>query len=220
MSIQTCFAIAPILLIDSPSASTDWAALLQVSGSIHPDALENIGLPLYVIDQAGVFRWINLAARALHGDIVGRQFIDVVAPERIGDACRQFARKLAGQAAATDYELILRDRTGRRIAAQIHSVALPFEGAGGAVFGTAIPQSTEAMPDSLAGHDQAARVKLTPRQQETLLLLADGLGTSEIASHLVISVQTARNHIRAVMAALNAHSRLEAVAIARRIGLL
>ena len=88
------------------------------------------------------------------------------------------------------------------------------------VFGTAIPQSAEAMPDSLTDDDQAARVKLTPRQQETLLLLADGLGTSEIASHLVISKETARNHIRAVMSALDAHSRLEAVTIARRTGLL
>jgi DNA-binding CsgD family transcriptional regulator len=219
VSIQTCFAL-PELVINSPCAPTGWAALLQVAGSIHPDALENIGLPLYIIDQHGVFRWINLAARTLHGDIVSRQFITVVAPERIGDARRQFARKVTGQAAATDYGLILRDRTGRRVAVQIHSVALPFEGSGAAVFGAAIPESTETTPDSLTSHDQSALVKLTQRQKETLLLLADGLGTCEIASHLVISVQTARNHIRAVMSALDAHSRLEAVAIARRIGLL
>lgn len=218
MSIQTCFAL-PVLVNNSSCAPTGWAALLQVAGSVHRDALANIGLPLYIIDLHGVFRWINLAARTLHGDIVGRQFITVVAPERVGDARRQFARKVTGHAAATDYGLILRDRTGRRIAAQIHSVALPFEGSAAAVFGAAIPESTETTPDC-TGDTQAASVKLTQRQKETLLLLADGLGTSEIASHLVISVQTARNHIRAVMSALDAHSRLEAVAIARRIGLL
>jgi DNA-binding CsgD family transcriptional regulator len=38
---------------------------------------------------------------------------------------------------------------------------------------------------------------LTPRQTEVLGLLADGLGAREIAARLVISLATARNHIRA-----------------------
>ena len=96
---------------------------------------------------------------------------------------------MTGQAAATDYGLILRDRTGRRIAAQIHSVALPFEGSGAAVFGDRNSGEDGNDADSPTGDAQAASVKLTQRQKETLLLLADGLGTSEIASHLVISVR-------------------------------
>jgi DNA-binding NarL/FixJ family response regulator len=35
-----------------------------------------------------------------------------------------------------------------------------------------------------------------------------------------LSEETARNHIRAVLGALNAHSRLEAVAAARQIGII
>jgi DNA-binding NarL/FixJ family response regulator len=52
------------------------------------------------------------------------------------------------------------------------------------------------------------------------MLLGEGLGTSGIAARLSISRETARNHIQAVMSALGVHSRLEAVAVAHRLGLL
>ena len=61
---------------------------------------------------------------------------------------------------------------------------------------------------------------LTPRQYQVLTLLAEGLSTAEIASSLTISGATARNHIRAILAALDCHSRLEAVARARSLGLV
>jgi DNA-binding NarL/FixJ family response regulator len=61
---------------------------------------------------------------------------------------------------------------------------------------------------------------LTPRQYEVLQLLAEGVATNAIARQLDISAETARNHIRAVLAALDSHSRLEAVAAARRTGII
>ena len=61
---------------------------------------------------------------------------------------------------------------------------------------------------------------VTQRELEVLGLLADGLVTREIADRLFISVNTARNHVQRLIAKLGAHSRLEAVAIARRTGLL
>ena len=61
---------------------------------------------------------------------------------------------------------------------------------------------------------------LTPRQSEVLELLAAGLSTREIAGRLAISRETARNHVRGILVALGAHSRLEAVAVARRLGLV
>ena len=51
-------------------------------------------------------------------------------------------------------------------------------------------------------------------------MLADGLTTNAIAGRLFISVNTARNHVQRVIRKLDAHSRLEAVAKARRAGLL
>lgn len=61
---------------------------------------------------------------------------------------------------------------------------------------------------------------LTPRQQEMLVLLAEGLGTAAIAARLGLSNETVRNHVRAVLRGLSVHSRLEAIAEARRRGLL
>ena len=61
---------------------------------------------------------------------------------------------------------------------------------------------------------------LTAREREVLRLLDDGYDAAGIASQLVISRNTARNHIQRVLVKLGAHSKLEAVAIARREGLL
>jgi DNA-binding NarL/FixJ family response regulator len=51
-------------------------------------------------------------------------------------------------------------------------------------------------------------------------LLADGASTDAIAAQLVLSPQTVRNHIRHVLKRLGARTRLEAVANARRAGLV
>jgi DNA-binding NarL/FixJ family response regulator len=61
---------------------------------------------------------------------------------------------------------------------------------------------------------------LTPRELEVLALLAEGCCVSAIASRLVISINTARGHVKNVRSKLGAHSQLEAVAIACRKGLL
>ena len=61
---------------------------------------------------------------------------------------------------------------------------------------------------------------LTRREFEVLRLLAEGHSTSAIVAELVLSIHTVRNHIRNILMKLNAQSRLEAVAIATRQGLL
>jgi len=61
---------------------------------------------------------------------------------------------------------------------------------------------------------------LTPREREVLALLAVGSSTSQIVDALTVSIHTVRNHIRNILTKLNARSRLEAVAIATRIGVL
>ena len=57
---------------------------------------------------------------------------------------------------------------------------------------------------------------LTNRQIEVLRLVADGLGTDEIAESLGISVETVRNHVRNILSRLGVHSRVEAVSVAHR----
>lgn len=61
---------------------------------------------------------------------------------------------------------------------------------------------------------------LTPRQMEVLKLLSEGKSAREVGAELYLSQATVRNHIRSLLQALGAHSQLEALARARRSGLL
>ncbi len=61
---------------------------------------------------------------------------------------------------------------------------------------------------------------LTEREREVLGLLAEGLSNAAIAERLVVSVHTVRNHIANLSTKLGAHSKLEALSIAVREGLL
>lgn len=62
--------------------------------------------------------------------------------------------------------------------------------------------------------------RLTQRQVEVLRLLAEGAQAKTIAGRLGIAETTARNHIAGVLRRLGCHSQLEAVAVARRLGLI
>jgi two-component system response regulator NreC len=61
---------------------------------------------------------------------------------------------------------------------------------------------------------------LTPRQQEVLTLIAEGLSNREIAAQLDISVRTVERHRENIMARLNLHSRTDLVKYALRKGLI
>ncbi len=74
--------------------------------------------------------------------------------------------------------------------------------------------------DRLTGRAPAVGATLTPRERETLLLLAEGLSTGEVGERLGVAHNTARNHVQRVLEKLGARSKLEAVAIARREELL
>jgi DNA-binding NarL/FixJ family response regulator len=52
---------------------------------------------------------------------------------------------------------------------------------------------------------------LTPREHETLQLLADGLRYKEIAHHMGIALDTVRKHVRSIYIKLHVSSRTEAV---------
>jgi DNA-binding NarL/FixJ family response regulator len=61
--------------------------------------------------------------------------------------------------------------------------------------------------------------RLTGREKEVLVLLAEGGDNDSIAQALVISPQTARTHIQNVLGKLEVHSRLEAAALAIQSGI-
>jgi LuxR family maltose regulon positive regulatory protein len=61
---------------------------------------------------------------------------------------------------------------------------------------------------------------LTERELEVLYLIAEGLSNQQIADQLVIGVGTVKGHINHLLSKLSAQNRTEAVARARRLGLL
>jgi DNA-binding NarL/FixJ family response regulator len=61
---------------------------------------------------------------------------------------------------------------------------------------------------------------LTPREEEVLQVLAQGLQNKEIAAQLYITERTVKFHVSAILAKLGAGNRTEAVAIAAQRGLV
>jgi PAS domain S-box-containing protein len=169
--------------------------------------LEHVNVPTYVIDRAGVVRWMNAAARQLVGDRVGRQFTSVVAPEDTRRARELFARKIVGNTEVTDASMSVVGVDGARLAVEISSVPLRRGAHVVGVFGQVSDVLEEPQP-----HPE---LHLTPRQAEILKLLERGRSTVQIAEELHLSRDTVRNHVRRLLQAVGASSRLEAVALAR-----
>ena len=76
--------------------------------------------------------------------------------------------------------------------------------------------AAEELPD---GNDEV-RARLTPRELEVLAAMADGVSNKAIARRLGISFHTAKFHVAAILAKLNADSRTEAVTRAAQLGLV
>jgi len=64
------------------------------------------------------------------------------------------------------------------------------------------------------------RGTLTGREKEVLTLLSQGKSTGEMAAELCISPSTVRNHTQHVIHKLNVHSRVAAVNLGQKLGLI
>ena len=198
-----------------PSLNPDPVALV---GAPVLEALQCIDLLAYVFDRRGTLCWANQPLTRLIGECVGQSFLSIVSPDTRQWAKAQFARKIVG-GEATAYTLTVFDSTGRRARLRVRSA--PLRGADRqivGVFGLALP--AEERKGEPLERILVEDVQLTPRQTEVLRLLGEGLSTEAIASRLGVAVETARNHIRAVLRGLGVHSRLGAVIEGRERGLL
>jgi DNA-binding NarL/FixJ family response regulator len=105
---------------------------------------------------------------------------------------------------------VLKGASAEEISAAIRTVA-----AGGAVFGAAIASRLAAPPaprsTAILGRD------LTPREQEVLTLLADGMSNKQIAKTIDISLKTVQNHVSRILDKLQAADRTQAALRARGI---
>ena len=182
------------------------------------DGLERVGTPAYLVDRHGRIRWLNAAFLSLLGDARGRLLSSLAAPDHVQRSREQLARKLVGGRSRTDFEIDVIDRNGGRTPISVSSVPVRHGRDVVGVFGLATPSPR---PRAAARVAEAEREPtLTPRQHEVLTLLAEGAATEEVAAALGLSEETVRNHIRQLLRRLGVHSRLAAVAHARRHGLL
>ena len=62
--------------------------------------------------------------------------------------------------------------------------------------------------------------RLTPREREVLQNLAEGRGTAQVARELAISPLTVQSHVKSILEKLGVHSKIEAVTLAFRRGMV
>jgi PAS domain S-box-containing protein len=176
------------------------------------ESLEEIQVPACVSDRNGVIRWENKRFRELFGEARGRQIMELIPPEARQATQLERAKMLLGSKPVADFSSVRLTTGGERIPVEVHAVALRDGGRVVGTFGIAYPGRPRAAA--------TAAGPLTPRQRQVLEELARGASTAQIAETLVLSPETVRNHVRALLRALHVHSRLEAIVEARRSGLL
>ncbi|ETK37044.1 response regulator transcription factor [Microbispora sp. ATCC PTA-5024] len=108
--------------------------------------------------------------------------------------------------------LMLKSAPLRELESGVRAVA-----AGSVVFS---PDLLAGVLDRLTGRVQRSGARLTERERETLFLLGEGASTDQISDRLGVARNTARNHVQRVLEKLGARSKLEAVVIARREGII
>jgi DNA-binding CsgD family transcriptional regulator len=78
-------------------------------------------------------------------------------------------------------------------------------------------ESEPLSPVTLSGGET---VVLTGREKEILRCLAEGMGTGAIAKKLFIATVTVRNHVQSILHKLDVHTKVAAVVLAYRHGLV
>jgi DNA-binding NarL/FixJ family response regulator len=143
----------------------------------------------------------------------GNPKIQVVVLTASGDR-----RRHADSIAAGAVGILLKDAPASEIIAAVRRVSS----------GESILATRDAI-ELLRLHDQqranerevtAVVGRLTPREREILQLLAEGLGDEEIAQRLFISPKTVRNQMVSILNKLGTESRLQALVIAVRYGIV
>lgn len=191
------------------------------------DIVSNTGEPAYSVNDSGLIsEWNDAAADAfgysrreavgedcwkiLRGrDVFGNQYCGPRCPHRQMAADRMPIRRCRMRFHCADdvygeftvSNLVLHQPNGR------------FE-----MLHLCRPEDVPIPQDRKVGGGPASAM-LTQREKEVLAELAEGHTTRQIAAVLKISTATVRNHIDHILAKLNCHSRLQAVAEARKLHL-
>lgn len=200
-----------------------------------PAAVHSTTEPAYAVRLSGeIVAWNEAASRLLGypaAAVVGRACFRVLCGrDPFGN--RYCIRRCPVRSMACErqpmarFDAVLRDAAGRDVPVRISLLAL----VGDEPVETALVHLLQPLEvTELAGdadgaddHTPADELfhRLTPRQIEVLKLLAAGSSTRAIARRLGISQLTVRNHVESLLRKLEVHSRLEAVSLAHRSGLV
>lgn len=172
----------------------------QVMGDIDV-ALVDLDLP----DGSGI--------TLIHDMHQGNPEIQVIVLTASGDR-----RRHADAVAAGAVGVLLKDSPAAEILAAVRKVS-----AGESILGTREAIELLRLNDQQRSSERevsAVTGRLTPREHEILQLLAEGLGDEEIADRLFVSPKTVRNQMVSILNKLGVESRLQALIVAVRYGIV
>jgi DNA-binding CsgD family transcriptional regulator len=192
-----------------------------------------------VVVKVALYATDPLTMVALGAHLEDREEIDVLPGDRQGDAdvavvaterlSAEFAARMRCSAAELAVPVVLvaaaadeAELAGCGVVAVLPRIGLTAEQLVADVLAAASP---DALPQVIAPRARpscmdAVTAGLTPREEQVLLLLADGLSTAEIAERLSYSERTVKNVFYGVTSRLNLRNRPHAVAYALRLGLI
>jgi PAS domain S-box-containing protein len=182
--------------------------------------VDSLMVPAALYGKDGYCLRINAPAERASGvsnaQLVGRYVTHLVPQEARAGVEAQF-RRASELGEPTDFETSFIDGLGHRRSTRAQHIPLQEDGVILGVLILAFEGRIPPLPELVALRPLP---HLTRRQQEILELLAAGRSTAEMATQLTVSRETVRNHIRSVFRELQVHTRPEAIAAARRLGLL
>jgi DNA-binding NarL/FixJ family response regulator len=187
-----------------------------------------------VIGEAGTGREGLQMLRELKPDLT---LVDISLPDQSGIQLTREIRRLfpetrilivsmhskidyiaeAFQAGATGY--VVKESAGKRLLQGLESVANGDYFLDSSV-SHAVVENLMKFPLKEAKITDADYATLTPREQEVMRLLAEGLSSKEVAEKLFISPKTVENHRANIMNKLDLHSTIELIRYAAKLGLI
>ncbi|MER6558028.1 response regulator transcription factor [Streptomyces sp. NPDC001027] len=192
------------------SAADDIEVVATATGAAAVDAVRRTGPDVVLLD----IRMPDVDGLTVLGRLRALAEPPVVAMLTTFDADEYILTALRSGAAG----FLLKDTEPDQLAQLVRTLA-----AGGVVMSPKASQAVwQSHPGATAADDQeAARVgRLTEREREVLVLIAEGLSNAEIGARVHLSAGTVKDHVSAILTKLRVGGRVQAALLAQRAGLL
>lgn len=194
---------------------------MDALGDLDFSLLDRLPVPASVHDRSGRFVYLNEAARALpalpQGFLRGEPLLTYVPEPMRAHVGQRILDALALMRPAL-LSIVLQDprSPARRAAVSVEIIPVCRNGVAEGFLAFAFRDGDVDRVEA----EGSSPVRLTPRQEEVLALLVSGRSTAEMARTLFITPSSVRNHVHDLLRRLEVKTRAEAVAAARRRGLV